>query len=143
MKSLLTLSAALSFATSASAGIAGWLTSESRDWQFVQQTGGMRIGVPTENDGRKLLPIDYDVSGLTTVTCKPTTVNSGLAVRRIEADRKNGKIVIRLFTQVVEKKSVNGPKHFADLSGIPRGSYDVYYEIPGDPQKRLGRIEIK
>jgi len=135
--------AALSFAASASAGIAGWLTSEARDWQFVQQTGGLRIGAPIGKDGRKLLPIDYDVSGLTTVTCKPTAVNSGLAVRRIEAAGKNGKIVIRMFTQVVEKGRVSGPKHFADLSGIPRGSYDVYYEIPGDPQKRLERVEIK
>jgi hypothetical protein len=143
MKTLLALITALSFATDASAGIAGWFTSEVRDWQFVQQTGGMRVGAPIEKDGKKMLPIEYDVSGLTTVTCKPTTMNSGLAVRRIEAAVKDGKIVIRLFTQVVEKASINGPKHFSGLSGIPRGVYDVYYEIADDPGKRLGRIEIE
>jgi hypothetical protein len=143
MKTFLTLSIALLFATCASAGIAGLLTSETRSWQFVQQTGGMRIGAPIEKDGKKRLPIDYDVSGLTTITCKPTTMNSGLAVRRIEAVGKDGKIVIRVTTQVIEKKSTTGSKHFADLSGFPRGSYDVYYEIAGDPEKFLGRIEIK
>ncbi len=143
MKTLLTLIIALPFSTCASAGIVGLLTSETRGWQFIQQTGGMRIGVPIEKDGKKMLPIEYDVSGLTTVTCKPTTMNSGLAVRRIQAATKDGKIVIRVVTQVVEKTSISGPKHLSDLSGIPRGSYDVYYEIAGDPEKRLGRIEIK
>ena len=143
MKPLLALITAFSFATDASAGIAGWFTSEARDWQFVQQTGGMRVGAPIEKDGKKMLPIEYDVSGLSTITCKPTTMNSGLAVRRIDAVVKDGKIVIRLVTQVVEKSSINGLKHFSDLSGIPRGSYDVYYEIAGDLEKRLGRIEIK
>ena len=143
MKKLLPLITALWFATSASAGIVGWLTSETRGWQFIQQTGGMRVGAPIEKDGKRMLPINYDVTGLTTVTCKPTIMNSGLAVRRIQAVGRDGKIVVRVDTQVVEKTSPSGPSYFSDISGIPRGSYDVYYEIAGDPEKLLGRIEIK
>jgi hypothetical protein len=143
MKTLLALMIALAVSTIASAGIFGLFTSETRDWQFVQQTGGMQIGAPIEKDGKKMLPIDYDVSGQTTITRKPTTANSGLAVRRIDAVGEDGKIVIRVITQVVEKTSVTASKHFADLSRIPLGSYEVYYETVGDSEKRLGRIEIK
>jgi len=121
----------------------GWLTSEGRDWHFVQQTGGIRIGVPIDRDGKNVLPVEYDVSGLTTVTRKPTTMNSGLAVRKIEVKKKDKQIVLRLFTQLVEKSSITGSQHFIDLSGITAGSYEVFYEIAGDQEKLLGQIEIK
>ncbi len=143
MKKIIFVLGLLALATVASAGVAGWLTSVTRDWSFIQQTGGIRIGVPIEKEGRKMLPIEYDVTGLTTVTCKPTTMNSGLAVRRIEATAKDRQIVIRVVTQVIEKTSKKSTEHFSDLSGIPRGSYDVYYESAGVPEKFLGRVEIK
>jgi len=142
-KILLIILTLITLATQSHAGIMGWLTSEGRDWQFVQQTGGIRIGVPIDRDGKKVLPVEYDVSGLTTVTRKPTTMNSGLAVRKIEAKKKDKQIVLRVFTQLVEKSSITGSQHFADLSGIPAGSYEVFYEVAGDQEKLLGQIEIK
>ncbi len=143
MKTLLALVSVLLFAPGAFAGVDGLLTSDTRDWQFVEDTGGMRIGVPVQKGGKKMLPIEYDASGQTTVTRKPVTMNSGLAVRKIETELKDGNIIIRVITQVVEKTSNTGSKHFADLSGIPRGSYEVYYETAGDPKKHLGQIEVK
>lgn len=125
------------------AGLVGWFTSETRDWEFVQQTGGLRIGAPIEKEGRRVLPVEYDVRGLTIVTRKPTTMNSGLAVRRIEVVAKGGHIVLQVVTQVFEKNSVAGPLHYADLSGVPAGSFEVFYGVAGDAEKRLGRIEIK
>jgi hypothetical protein len=133
----------ITLATQSHAGIIGWFTSKGRDWQFVQQTGGMRIGDPIDRYGKKVLPVEYDVSGLTTVTCKPTTMNSGLAVRKIKAKKKDKQIVLRVFTQLVEKSSINGSHHFVDLTGIPAGSYEVYYETAGAKEKLLGQIEIK
>ena len=133
----------ITLANASHAGIMGWLTLEGRDWQFIQQTGGIRIGVPIDRDGKKVLPVEYDVSGLTTVTRKPTTMNSGLAVRKIEAKKKDKQIVLRVFTQLVEKSSITGSQHFVDLSGIPAGAYDVFYEVAGDKEKILGQIEIK
>jgi len=47
-------------------------------------------------------------------------------------------IVIRIFTQLVEKGSDAARTHFVELSGIAPGSYEVYYESAGDPAKRLG-----
>lgn len=143
MKILLIFLAVITLPTQSHAGILGWFTSEGRDWQFVQQTGGMRLGEPIEKGGKKMLPVEYDVSGLTTVTRKPTTMNSGLAVRKIKAKTQGNQLVLRIFTQLVEKSSVTGAHHFVDLTGIPAGSYDVYYETAGDKEKLLGRIEIK
>jgi hypothetical protein len=70
-------------------------------------------------------------------------MNSGLAVRKIELKRHGAQIAIRVVTQVVEKGSDCGLMHYGDLAGIPTGSYEVYYENPGDPVKWLGKIEIK
>jgi len=143
MKILLIVLSLFTLVTQSDAGIIGWLTSESRDWQFIQRTGGIRIGAPIDREGTKVLPIEYDVSGLTTITRKPTALNSGLAVRKIEAVKKDKQIILRVFTQLVEESSITGSGHYADLSDIPTGSYEVFYEVAGDKEKLLGQIEIK
>ena len=133
----------ITLATQSNAGIIGWFTSEGRDWQFVQQTGGIRIGDPMDTDGKIVLPVDYDVSGLTAVTRKPITLNSGLAVRKIKAQKKDNRLVLQVFTQLMEKSSITGPHHLVDLTGIPIGTYDVYYESAEDEEKFLGHIKIR
>jgi hypothetical protein len=132
MKRLLLLVVSLALTSAAHAGIVGWFTSEARDWQFVQKSGGIRIAAPIEKEGKNVLPVEYWPEG-----------NSGLAVRKIELKQKGTQIVIRIFTQLVEKDSDTARTHFSDLSGIAPGSYEVYYESAGDPAKLLGRIEIK
>ena len=120
------------FAPLAHAGLAGWLTSEARDWGFIQKSGGVKIGVPVEKAGRTVLPVGYWPEG-----------NSGLAVRKVELKRIGSQIVIRIRTQVAEKGSDTGRVHYGDLAGIPPGKYEVFYETAGDSAKRLGEIEIK
>jgi hypothetical protein len=131
-KTILVILVSLTFATTGRAGIVGWLTSEARPWQFIQQTGGIRVSAPLEKEGRTVLPVDYWPEG-----------NSGLAVRRIELKKKGAQLVIRVVTQVVEKGSNPARVHFVNLAGVPAGSYEVYYETAGDPAKRLARIDIK
>ena len=132
MKTPLMLVVSLALTSGAQAGIIGWFTSEARDWPFVQKSGGIRIAAPIEKEGKNVLPVEYWPEG-----------NSGLAVRKIELKQKGTQIVIRIFTQLVEKDSDTARTHFSDLSGIAPGSYEVYYETAGDPAKLLGRIEIK
>ncbi len=143
MKILTSTVALLILAVTVNAGIIGWATSESRDWQFIQKTGGIRIGLPIDRDGKFVLPVKYDVSGLSSITCKPTLQNSGLAVRKIELSRKDNYLVLQVYTQVVENTNNKDSVHYVDLSGIPTGSYEVFYEIAGDQEKLLGQIEIK
>jgi len=122
----------LAFASStAQAGIAGWLSSEARDWQFVQNSGGIRIGLPVEREGRLFLPIEYWPEG-----------NSGFAVRKVTLRREGARLVVLVYTQLVEKGAATGRVHYASLNGVPAGSYDVYYEGV-EPTKHLGRIEVR
>jgi hypothetical protein len=130
-------------AAASHAGLIGWMTSRPQNWKSVQEAGGIRIGAPTEKDGRKVLPVEYDISGLTAVTRKPTVINSGLVVRKIELKRQGAQIILRVVSQLVEEHPKTAKVHYADLSEIPAGTYEVYYEDARDPAKQLGRIEVK
>lgn len=143
MKILLIIAALLISTTTLHASVIGWFTSDSRDWDFVQKTGGIKISNPIKKDGKNVLPVEYDVSGLTAVTKKPTLLNSGLTVRKIELKRDGAQIIIRVVTQVAEKGTHAGPVHYAELDDLPPGKYHVFYETAGDAAKNLGEIEIK
>lgn len=138
------LLAILAFATAASAGVVGWLTAKARNWDFVQQTGGLRIDQPVEKSGGLVLPVEYDVTGTNGVTRRATLINSGLVVRRIEASTtRNREIVLKVVTQVVEEDSDTGQRHYASLDAVSTGAYKVYYEDAGDPSKYLGKIQVR
>ena len=144
MKKTSALLLALTLAASAPAGVLGWLTSSSRMWEFIQQTGGIRITEPVIKQGKLVLPVEYDASGSRTITRKPTGANSGLVVRSVQARLKAGhQIVIWVVTQVAEKDSPTGWLHHAELKAIPPGTYEVYYADAGDPEKFLGKIAVK
>lgn len=147
MYSLIKFSFVLLFFTAAAdarAGLVGWLTSSVCSWNTIQQTGGIRIGEPLQKDDRLVLPVEYDASGVTGVTRHPNRINSGLVVRRISASRSgNGRIVVRVVTQMAEKNSDTGRMHYADLENFPPGAYSVYYGDADDPDKLLGQIRVK
>jgi hypothetical protein len=103
----------------------------------------MRSSSPIEKDGKRVLPVEYDVTGLSTITCKPTLTNSGLAVRRIDVERLYAVLVIRVVTQIVEVGTASGRMHYADRGDIPKGAYEIYYEDAGDAARRLGKIDIR
>lgn len=142
MKKFLTTAVFLMLSATSHAGVIGWFTSDARDWDFVQRTGGIRISEPIQKEGKTLLPVEYDVSGLSAVTRKPTLMNSGLMVRKIEAKREQSRIIIHVVTQVVEKGKHAGPVHYADLNDPPPGKYQVCYQTCADTEKVLGEIEI-
>lgn len=109
----------------------GMVTAQSRDWAFVQQTGGMRIGVPMEKGGREVLPVEYELK-----------FNSALVVRQITAKQEGQQIVLRLVTQLTDSFDHGRSPYNVDLSGIPAGTYEVFYETAGDAAKRLGQIVV-
>ena len=131
MKTLLTLVTAFVLTTTTHAGIVGLFTAKTRNWTFIEETGGIHLGAPVAKEGKRMLPVEYWPEG-----------NSGLAVHKISLDRQDSQLVIRVVTQVVEKGSDTSRVHYVDLSEVPAGSYKVYYETAGDPGKLLGRIDI-
>jgi len=132
MKTKLAVLISLISVSAVHAGVIGWFTSEARDWAFIQQTGGIKVGLPTEKEGRRVLPVEYWPEG-----------NSGLAVRKIELKKKGVQLVIRVVTQVAEKGSDTARIHYVDLTGVSAGSYELYYDSAGDAAKHLGHIDIK
>ena len=88
--------------------------------------------------------MEYDATGTSGVTHRPSRLNSGVVVRKIKSSRTaTGQIVIRVITQVIEPDRDPGPMHYADLDEISAGEYKVYYETAGDSTKLLGTIRVK
>lgn len=119
-------------AAPAQAGLVGWLTSETRDWEFVESSGGIRVSTPIEIDGKRYLPVEYWPEG-----------HSGIEVRKISLVRKGLMLAIRITTQLASKDSTEKKTHLVELSGISPGTYRLYYGKIHKPQKFLGLIEVK
>jgi hypothetical protein len=134
------------FATgsTAQAGLVGWLTSSTCSWDSVQKTGGIRIGEPLEKDGRLVLPVEYDATGVTGITRRSLQINSALVLRKIESSQSGtGRIVIRVVTQIAENDRASGRMHYADLDDFPPGAYSVYDGDANDADRFLGRIRVR
>lgn len=119
------------------------VTSESRDWNFIQSVGGLAVGEPQKQaDGTYRLPINCDVSGLKQVTIKPTIINSALAVREIAYAVRGQTIQLWIKTCVIDSRhSPAAPD--VTLKNIPPGRYQVHYRSRDGSVMNLREIEIK
>lgn len=125
---------------SANAGLGDWFYGES--WQFMQSVGGIDVGIPTRNpDGRVSLPVRCDVSGVTTITQKPTTVNSAFAVKIIKKKVDERNIYISVKTGLVSKNETCLCSCI-DLGDIPAGDYQVFYRGSDREKHPLGSITV-
>jgi len=129
-----------------SAGLLDWWVPHKADWKFIQSTGGIQVLTPKLTDGKMLLPVLYDASGMSEITCKPSVANTGIVVDRIKVSRSGHSIVLRVTTCMrkdMGSTEGTGRIHYADLSGIPAGTYLIFYGRADDPSTVLGQIEIK
>jgi hypothetical protein len=101
-KRLITLAAGVAVALGCGMAV---VTSEQRDWNFIQSVGGLAVGEPQKlADGNYRLPINCDVSGLKQVTIKPTLINSALAVRETGCAVRGQTIQLWVKTCVLDAK---------------------------------------
>lgn len=131
MRISIVLFLSIALATPSQAGFVGWLTSETRDWEFVENTGGIKASASVEIDGKRYLPIEYWPEGC-----------PGIEVRRINLVRKGLLIAISVTTQAAKKDSTEKRTHLVELSGISPGTYDLHYGTIHRPQKLLGQIVV-
>jgi len=118
-------------------------TSHEQSWDMVQSVGGLRVGNPiTQADGTVFLPVICNVSGLETITVKPTMLNSALVVREIAVKCGKDRIQIRVVTCVVDNKHTPYTKG-VDLGRMKDGAYQVEYLNPDGTAVRLREVEIK
>ena len=131
-------------ATSCSTAV-GIVTSDHRDWKFIQDVGGIRVGDPIPATGDIWnLPVECDVSGLTEITTKPTGINSALVVKDIKSQTRQDKILIWVVVCVVTDKYTE--PHWTKsirLKGVKEGKYSVQYRNPDGSTVDIRSIELR
>jgi hypothetical protein len=118
------------------------LLGTERDWAFIQSVGGIAIGEPKLENNRWVLPVLCDVTGLKTITTKPTTLNSGLVWADTKARIEGNIIYLSIETAVVGmsgKSSACGP---AKLGKLKPGKYEVMYLSANKSTHPIGALEI-
>jgi hypothetical protein len=123
----------------ANAGLSDWIYGES--WKFMEAVGGVAIGQPSRKPQIVYLPVRCDVSGLTEITKKPTTINSALSVKSIKTKIEEQKIYISVKTGLVSKDETcmcSG----VDLGDIPAGNYEVIYYGSDREEHSLGFVIV-
>jgi hypothetical protein len=111
-------------------------------WTKIQALGGISIGKPVEKDGLWMLPVQADVSGLSTITKFPTQMNSGAVCARILVEVHDSTVLLAVQTSLpgaVARSAVCPP---ALLGPELRGVYSVVYKGPDDRPHMLGTIHV-
>ncbi len=116
-----------------------WAGAEN--WKFVQSVGGMALGKPALDRPGWVLPVGINVSGLDTVSVKPTVMNSALVCERVEAAIERRNIYLTVVSGLARAGA--GPRcPPAELGRIDGGPYSVFYRGPGEAPVPLGEISI-
>jgi len=108
----------------------------------MEAVGGVAIGAPLRNpQGSVFLPVRCDVSGLTEITKKPTTINSALSVKNIDKKMEDKNIIISVKTGLASKNETCNCTD-ADLGDIPAGNYEVFYQGSDREMHPLGSVIV-
>ena len=119
------------------------VTSRGQSWEMIQSVGGLRVDNPvTHADGTVSLPVVCNVSGLDTITVKPTMLNSALVVRKIAVRCRQDRIQIQVVTCVADNTHASVSTG-ASLGRMKPGPYLVEYLNPDGTTVRLREIEIR
>jgi hypothetical protein len=135
---------AIAFPFVASSGVVSAFTSNHIDWPFIQSVGGISVGTPKQiESGIWNIPIDCDVSGLRTITVKPTTLNSALVVRKVKSKIQSGTLFIWVITSVVDKQNHSPSATGTTIKNMKPGSYPVEYLNPDGTTIPIKVVEFK
>lgn len=119
-------------------------TSHVASWDFIQSVGGIRVGEPEKKGTASwALPVVCDVSGLTTVTQKPTAMNSGLVVTRMLHQVAGDDIHISVVVNTPASSSRTSRCAEIVVSGAKAGEYRVLYEEQDKTRHALGTVSFK
>ncbi len=121
---------------SAQAGFLDWFYGQS--WDFMESVGGISTGTPYRTSkGTVYLPINCDVSGLTEITRKPTSMNSAFVVDEVTTKVRQNEILISVETGLAKKNS-KCTCEGVDLGNIPAGPYEVLYYGSDRQKHKIG-----
>jgi hypothetical protein len=115
--------------------------AEVASWKYLVSVGGFSIGHPKKVARGWVLPVQGDVSGLRTITAKPTTMNSSVACVETQASVEGKTISVRVITGIGGPgRSASCPP--ANLGPIAPGSYFVQYVGSNEAPVPLGNVVI-
>ena len=115
--------------------------ARSEGWQFVQSVGGIAVGKPEHLPSGWSLSVRADVSGVTTVTLKPTALNSALACVRTFAVVEGRNIFLTIDSELV-RSGYTSRCPSANLGRVADGQYRVFYRGPSEPPIELSEVSI-
>ncbi len=118
--------------------------SERRDWGFVEQVGGLKVGeqISTQSKNATWLYLYGDLSGSKEFSTKPTQKNSTVALNQVKVDVVENKIQIYLETTKFKYKYATSKVKGVRLSGIKPGKYIVQYINRDGSTIDLKEVEI-
>lgn len=118
--------------------------SHVANWDFIQSVGGIRLGaLEKKAEDSWVLPVVCDVSGLTEVTQKPTTMNSGLVVTRMLYHVIGNEIYISVALSLpLNTRSTHRCTEIT-LNGIKSGDYKILYGEPNKAARELGVVTLR
>lgn len=132
----------LAVITTAHAGVGSFLTQKKADWEFIQKTGGIELVESRQEKDMTYLKIKYDVSGLTSVTRKPETMNSGLAVKNMEVELEGKNVFLFVSTSVPDKSTSNEIVNEVKLENLEEETYSLFYGDEANPEKKIGEFTV-
>ena len=107
----------------------------------MQSVGGIAVSQPFKESAGWVLPVRADVSGLQTVTVKPTLLNSAVVCTSVQTSIEGNVIYVTVKTGVA-RKGLSSTCPFAQLGTIKSGSYAVLYREPSGKTVKLRDVAV-
>lgn len=122
------------------------ITHIHRDYQFLQETGGILVQAPQlQPDGTYFLPVYADVSGASNITRTPVRYNAEIAVREIgfSADKFDpSRLYVHIKTAYPTKEIASPVTRGRNIGELSGGRYTLEYLNSDGSTVALGGFEI-
>ena len=118
-------------------------TRETENWDFIQKVGGIKTGTPLETENGFYLPVKCNVSGLDSVTIKPTTANSALSCLKIKSTINGNAIHLKVVAGLAVLKEPNCNCKAVRVGDLKPGDYIVYYGDKSSFEHPIGKFTIE
>lgn len=119
------------------------LTRKTEDWDFIQKVGGIMIETPLKTEEGFYLPVKCNVSGLDSVTIKPTTLNSALSCLKIKSTVNGNIIHMKVIAGLALTKKSDCNCKTVRVGDLEPGNYMVYYGDKSCFEHPIGKFTIE
>jgi hypothetical protein len=136
--------AAIFFVTASlsSASLTSWLTCTHCDWDFVQKVGGVEVTTVKLGNGRLAAKVRFAPGGGQAITCKPSTINSGLIFDKASVRVSGDEVRIRVYTVRAKTGRACPDTMIVQLPRRAHGNYRLRYENPDRTFFEMGALIV-